>query len=224
MIYVAIPAYECRVGVETVRALLNETLAAHVLGFDLQVAFVPGTSAIWQARNQIAAEFMAASSDPDDRLVMIDADVAWEVGQLIRLATQPVEFVGGCYRYKAEPEDYPIGWLNKPELWADPETGLLEVAHLPGGFLSIKRSVLEKLTAAFPGPLHEGGRAYEFQGRKFQAFFHVPPGGGEDGAFCTDWRSIGGQVWLDPDLTLSHCEATKKYTGNIGNWLKAKMA
>lgn len=213
MLFVAIPAYQCSVGVETVRALLNEQAAAHVLGIEMQIAFVPGTSAIWQARNQIAAEFMASGAH---RLVMVDADVSWEPGTLIKHACHDVDFVGGAYRYKSDVEGYPVGWL-KPEIWADPKTGLIDVAHVPGGFVCVKRSVFEKLAEAHPG------RAYSFQGHAMQAFFHVPPGGGEDGAFCDDWRAIGGQVWLDPELTLTHTEGTRKYVGHVGNWLRSRI-
>jgi hypothetical protein len=148
---------------------------------------------------------------------MVDADVSWEPGALIKLALQPVEFVGGCYRHKRDIESYPLGLImERPVLMADPDTQLLEVAHVPGGFLSVSRSVFEKLAAAFPA------RSYEHGGRKFHAFFHVPPGGGEDGAFCDDWRSIGGQVWLDPELTLTHSEGARSYAGHVGNWLKAR--
>ncbi len=43
-------------------------------------------------------------------------------------------------------------------------------------------------------------------------------------AFCALWRSIGGKVWLDPDLTLTHTGGNPSYTGRIGDWLAREAA
>ena len=210
-ILAAIPAYDRKIACETARSLLLEQGAATLHGHELHVAFIPGTSLITQARNQAVRQFIDSDAD---RMVFVDADVAWETGSLLRVASHKVDFCGGAYRYKDAEEGYPVGWLDRDELWADPDTGLLEVAMLPGGFLSLSREVFVRLAQAHPE------RAYSFHGQAFQAFFHCPPGDGEDGAFCRDWRNIGGQVWLDPELTLTHVDGAQSYVGHIGNWLK----
>lgn len=210
-ICVAIPCYDRKMTCETARSLLIEQALSVTLGVQMEVMFTPGCSLITHARNSAVQDFMDSDAD---RLVFLDSDIAWEPGALLRLAAYPVEFVGGAYRYKDADENYPIHWLDRPELWSDPETGLLEVRALPGGFLSLSRSVFEKLAAAHPT------RAYFHHGKAFQAFFHVPPGAGEDGQFCLDWIDAGGKVWLDPTLTLTHVDGAQKYTGNIGAWLR----
>jgi hypothetical protein len=214
-IFAVVPAYDRKIHVETARSLLNEQGAARAAGVELQTAFVPGCSLITQARNQAVAEFLKSDAD---RMVFIDSDLEWEPGALLKIAAAPVDFCGGAYRYKSEPEGYPVSWLDRPELWADPKTGLIEVAMLPGGFISLSRSVFGRLKEAHPD------RRYSFHGEVFQAFFHCPPGDGEDGAFCRDWRDAGGQIWLDPTLTLTHVDGAQKYTGNIGNWLRSRQA
>lgn len=210
-LYVAVPAYEGKVTIETARSLLDEQVAATLQGVDMSIQFVPGGSLVTTVRDRIASDFLKSGAD---KLVFIDADVSWELGDLIRLASHSVDFVGGCYRYKQEPEGYPIQFLDKEELWADPETGLLEVAALPAGFLCISRAVFEQLETTFPL------RKYEHQGHAMHGFFWAPPGGGEDGMFCNEWRSIGGKVWLEPRLTLTHTGGSRDFVGNIGNWLK----
>lgn len=213
-LFVAIPAYDRRITVETVRSLLNEHGAASLAGVEFQVAFLPGCSLITHARNQLVRDFLASDAD---RMVFVDGDIAWDVGQLLKLAMHKVDFVGGAYRYKDEPEGYPVYWLeDKDELWSDPDTGLLEVRSLPAGFLSLSRDVFLRLQAAHPG------RSYAFHSQPFHAYFHCPPGDGEDGAFCSDWRALGGQIWVDPMLTLSHVEGATKYTGCLGDWLRAR--
>lgn len=211
-ILVAIPAYDRKLTCETARSLLNEQGAAHLAGVELQILFVPGSSLITQARNQAVKEFIDSDAD---RMVFLDSDVAWEVGGLLRIASHKVDFCGGAYRYKDTTEGYPVGWIkDRDELWADKDTGLIEVAMLPGGFLSLSRDVFLKLSKAHPN------RVYEFHGHPFHAFFHCPPGDGEDGAFCRDWREAGGEIWLDPELTLTHVDGAQKYTGRIGDWLR----
>jgi hypothetical protein len=218
-IMVAVPCYDGKVCVETVRSLLNEQMVAAGAGVEFRAVFLPGCSLITHARNQMATDFLASEAD---RLVFIDADVSWEPGALIRLASHPVDFVGGAYRLKQEPESYPVGWLERPELWADPGTGLLEVACVPGGFLALSRKVFERLADAHPTRTYTH---YQFDG---QAFFHAPIEGGrlygEDTAFCYDWRAIGGQVWLDPELKLTHTGGSIPYTGQIGDWLRGRVA
>lgn len=213
-IFIAIPAYDRKICCETARALINEQTIASSLGIELIIAFIPGCSLITHARNQAVRDFLKSDCD---RLVFIDADLSWEPGSVFKLISHDVDFVGGGYRYKDEIENYPIAWPDTKELWADPETGLLEVNMVPTGFLALKRDVFKKLTEAHPD------RAYKFHDEEFQAFFHCPPGDGEDGAFCRDWRTIGGKIWLEPRLELSHIEGAKKYTGNIGNWLKSRI-
>lgn len=214
-ILVAIPAYQSRVTVQTVRSLLDEQVAAALKQHEMRTVFCPGGSLVTVVRDQIASDFLASDCD---RLVFVDEDVSWETGNLVRLAEHPVDFVGGCYRHKQEPESYPVQFLDKPELWADPATGLLEVAAVPAGFLALNRRVFDRLREDHPN------RGYRHFDKDLFGYFWAPPGGGEDGAFCAEWRAAGGQVWLDPELTLAHSGGHPTFTGNIGNWLKNRVA
>lgn len=210
-VFVGVPAYDRRITCETARALLNEQGAAALVSVELQIAFAPGSSLVTTARDILARDFLASDCD---RLIFVDSDVTWDVGQLLLLARHDVDLVGGAYRKKCDEIVWPVGWLDRPELQADPDTGLLEVASLPGGFLSISRSVFERLREAHPG------RSYSHDGQAMHGFFCCPYGGGEDGAFCSDWRGLGGKVWLDPELTLTHVEGGRQFPGHIGNWLR----
>ena len=122
--------------------------------------------------------------------------------------------MGGAYRKKFAEEDYPVGWLDKPELQADPKTGLLEVAYLPGGFLDHALGVRQSWRRPTPTA------SMSSRGHNFIGFFHNPITNGNflggDGAFCADWRAIGGKVLLDPELNLTHVGGINQYSGNIG--------
>lgn len=216
-IIVAIPVYDGKLPIETVRCLINEQSAAQLAGDDLQIKFLASCSHPAMGRNQLAQEFMDSDAE---RLVFLDSDVTCEPGAILKLAHTPVDFVGGAYRYKMEPEQYPVGWIEKAELWAS-DLGLLEVATLPGGFLSLSRNVFEVLKSAYPD------RSYEHFGRVAHCYFQMPfiDGRlcGEDSYFCKEWREAGGKVYLDPELKLTHWEFNKPYAGHIGNWLKNRV-
>lgn len=214
-ILVGIPAYDGTLCVETVQSLLNERLAAHALGIDLDVQFLPRTSLITQARNQMVQTFLEGEWD---RFFFLDSDVAFNVGDLLKLAHLGVDFVGGAYRKKEFAETYPVT-LPGGQNWAS-ELGLLEAEKLPAGFLCLSRKVFDTLKAAHPR------RAYMLEGKVYHGFFHAPIEDGviwgEDSAFCADWRATGGKIWLDPELTLTHVGGGVPYTGCIGRWLQAR--
>lgn len=215
-VFVAIPAYDGGVRVETVRALLAEQHIALGEGVPFSVSFIAGCSLITQVRNQMCADFLASAHD---RMVFVDSDVAWEPGSLLRVASHKVDICGGAYRKKLDREEYPVRWLvERDELWADPETGLLEVGGLPGGFLCITRAALMRFQEAYPE------RRYTFEDRPFHAYFTMPFKDGymwgEDMAFCDDMRNAGVKVWLDPELDLRHIGGTREHPGRIGAWLR----
>jgi hypothetical protein len=214
-IFVAIPLYDGKLGVETVRCLLNEQALAIKAGDDFTVAFLSGDAGIAGARNQLATDFLASGFD---RMVFLDSDITFELGTLIKLAHQPCDFVGGCYRYKNPTEAYPINWLDEKELWSN-EHGLIEVATLPTGFLALSRKVFESFHERFPE------RAYDHMGHKsfcyFQLAFKNGNFYGEDIYFCREWREMGGKVFLDPETKLTHWGFNPTpHHGHIGHWLK----
>lgn len=213
---VGIPVYDGKLQVETVTKLLDEKIIAKELGHDIQVRFLSNCSHAAMGRNQLAQDFMNSDCQ---RLIFLDADVTFDGGDLVKMALYPFDFVGGAYRYKMEPEQYPVGWQDKP-LWSN-KYGLLEVDSLAGGFLSLSRKVFEDLKAAHPE------RSYEHFGKSahcwFQMLFTDGHLYGEDSYFCKEWRDLGGKVWLNPELNLIHWDFNRPYKGHIGNWLKSRV-
>lgn len=213
-ILVAIPVYDGKLTVEAVRCLLNEQVLALAGGDDFSVRLLPSCSHAAMGRNQLAHDFMESDAD---RLVFLDADVSFEPGSLCKIARAKSDFVGGAYRYKLPQENYPVGWLDGKELWFNRE-GLIEVAALPGGFMSLSRKVFETLQKAHPE------RVYEHMGRVAQCYFQMRFEDGhlygEDSYFCKEWRDTGGKVFLDPELSLTHWDGNIPFHGHIGKWLK----
>lgn len=215
-IYVGIPEYSGKLDFEIIRCLLIEQAIAMSAGDEITFNLLSGNAGIVQARNQLATEFLESGFD---RLVFLDGDISFEPGAIVKLARQPVDLVGGGYRYKQTNENYPIRWLDKEELWAN-EHGLLEVEMIPTGFMAISRSLFEKLLEKYPERSKTkqcGVLAYCF----FQMPFIDGHLYGEDFQFCKDWREIGGKVFLDPEINLTHWGfKPTPHKGHIGNWLK----
>lgn len=215
-ILVAIPVYDGKLMIEVVRCLLNEQTIASASGDELSIRFLSSCSHPAMGRNQLAQDFLDSDAD---RLVYLDADVTFEPGSLIKIAHSPVDFVGGAYRFKMDEEKYPVGWFPGGQVPMN-RIGLCLVSTLPGGFLSLSRKVFETLKEKFPE------REYQHFGKTSHAFFSMPFKGGylcgEDSNFCIEWQECGGQVWLDPELELTHWDFNKPYVGHIGKWLKSR--
>lgn len=214
-IFVAIPTYDGTLPIDVVRSLMDEQIAAVAGGDEIRTMFLPGCSLITMGRNALADAFLKSDCD---RLVFVDADVSWKMGDLVRLAKIKKDVVGAAYRLKREKEGYPVRFLPTDQTINECEPGLVEVLYMPTGFLAINRSVLQRMKEEDPDRFytHDGQRHYCF----FENPFHEGQFIGEDVWFCHRWRRIGGAVHLAHEITLTHHQGQQKFTGNIGEWLR----
>lgn len=216
-VVVSIPTYSGDIPCRLARCLLDELVLSKEAGVDLQFSFLPNCSHVAMGRNQLACDFLESDAD---KLFFLDSDLTFEPGAILKVVSFDESLVGGAYRYKRDDEIYPVGWLDKPELWSN-EQGLLEVMTLPGGFLSISREVFLHFKHQFPD------REYEHFGRIAFGFFQMRIDHGqlwgEDSLFCTEWRVMDEKVFLYPELNITHWDGNKSYEGHIGNWLKLRM-
>lgn len=217
-IFVAIPVYDGKLQIQTVKCLLEESTLAGLSGDQLQVAFLPACSTPAAGRNQLVEQFLDSECE---RLVFLDADITFETGDLLKIAHHKKDFVGGCYRFKTFEEKYPITLLESEFLQAD-EHGLLEVKTIPTGFLSLSREVFNKFREAYPGReyMQTGHKAYAF----FQQVFAHGIMHSDDMYFCREWTDAGGKIYLDPELLLTHWDFNPTpIIGHIGNWLRGQI-
>ena len=216
-IFVAIPTRDSKLEIDCARCLLDEQIHAILSGDEIMTTFQTGTGSPVAGRNQLVKLFLESEAD---RLVFVDSDISWTPGDLVKVARHKADVVGGAYRFKMDEEIYPVTFQANTELWTNAQ-GLMEVETLPTGFLAISKSVFYKFKETHPK------RTYTHFGKTGFAFFHAPWREGhlytEDTNFCIEWREMGGKVWLDPELTLTHHDGPKAYTGHIGNWLKSRI-
>jgi hypothetical protein len=217
-VMIAIPAYTGQVHVATMRSLINDTIELIRRGDRFTLVDDIGNALIADSRSIIATKFWESDCDC---LVFVDNDVAWQAGGLIKLVDAPRDLVAGVYPRRRDPIEYPLHYLDKPELWADPETGLLEVKSVATGFMKITRACIGKMIEAYPDQhFYTAERDKKF----WPLFDHIFEDGfkwGEDYSFCIRWGKIGGQVWIDPEIGMAHV-GHKMFQGHLGNWLKSR--
>lgn len=208
------------VHVSTFRSVLDDAIDLAIHDVEVTLCDESGNSMIAHGRDLLCAKFLGDETATD--LFFVDNDVAWPKGWMFKLVDYPVDMVAGVYPQRIDPPNFSCRYINKPELWSDPETGLLEVAGVPAGFLRISRACLEKMVAAYPEKRFADKNAPT--GFAWALFDNIHEGDayfGEDYSFCERWRRIGGQVWVDPRLEMTHT-GFKSFKGSFGDWLLSR--
>lgn len=170
------------------------------------------------ARNAMVREFLMSKAS---HLIFIDNDVGFSPDSLIRLIQHDpaVDMVAGVYPLKEDEEGYPVRVKDGAELWAD-VNGLVEVEGLPTGFLRISRTCLERMVEQF------GDRKFYGRGQSredmphyilFERTYESETRYSGDYAFCEKWKSIGGKMYVDPEMHFSH-SGTHEWTGTLGDY------
>lgn len=227
-IVVAIPAYTGLVHCGTMRSVLYDVMALVNAGHQLRVVEEIGNADIARCRSMIVAKFLAQPEAT--HLVMIDSDVCWEHGGLGRLVDAGVDFVAGAYPMRVgDGTQFHMRMLPREVHTADPKTGLVEVEAVPAGFMCLSRTMLERMVKAYEASKFSfrecpGGVAYDL----FDAYWETDSDGlrhkyGEDYSFCKRWRDIGGQVWVDPSISMGHL-GTKIWKGRLSDCFVAPPA
>ncbi len=222
-IWLATPAYSGGLRCGTHRSLLHDALQLLVRGDAVYEFSEIGHADIYTLRAQIVTHFLADKDATD--LVMIDNDVAWRAGALLQLLDHPVDLVGGSYPKRQLPITFIVRSASE-RLQADTGSGLAEVWGLPGGFMKMSRGMLEKMTAHYGPELTcldravPGGKCCQM----FDPYWYTDEDGNrrrlsEDYAFCQRWRDIGGKVFLDVDIPMSHV-GEYEFAGKLGDFLE----
>lgn len=216
-VWIAIPAYTGQIHLATMRSIIADMLLLAERGDKVTIFDETGNAMISHSRDLICSKFLNGQGTD---LIFIDSDVTWSAGSLVKLVDYPVDFVAGIYPRRQDPLAFFVRYLDKPELVADPENGLLEVDAVPSGFMRMTRKVLTEMIAAYPSKRFAD--KYAPNGFAHGLFDNIHEGDayyGEDYSFCKRWRDIGGKVWIDPELELGHI-GFKTFTGSLGNWLR----
>ncbi len=230
-LFVATPCYGGLVTQAYMESVLSLVVDAASLGLALSLGMLGQDALITRSRNTLVARFLDSGAT---HLLFIDADIGFETEAVTRLLASGKEIIGGLYPIRASRwdglsrarlaagEDIATAALNYVGEPVTPavEGGLLRSRYAGTGFLLIARSAITRMIASYPETRcllgHVAGRDAALE---LHALFDcmIDPDTrtylSEDYAFCARWRAIGGEVWLDPSVRLTH-NGMSEFAGN----------
>ena len=155
-IIIATPFYELKGFSPYIKSLTETTRLLQAVGINYEFMELSGDSYVHRARNSMCMAFLDDPYATD--LFFIDSDMSWDPHAFMQILYRPEPVIGGTYPVKNKWEL----WTSKPII-KDPDkdahydgiplndgSSLIEAHQLAGGFLRIKRSVLEKFIEAYP--------------------------------------------------------------------------
>lgn len=193
----AVPSYGA-MSAAFVYALTGSVRALTAANIPHQLLILSGHCHVDDARNSLVRQFL--KSDCTD-LVFLDSDLEWSSDDLLRLLTYDLDVVAGVYPLKQDVQAWPCRMLKgATPVRAD---GLIEVEGVPGGFLRIRRAVLEHLELRSQSYLErpdDDTRAPLIFERRIEGGTRFSG----DYVFCRKWRAAGGRIFVDPAIRFSH--------------------
>lgn len=182
-------------------------------------------SLVWEISNPYisgarAAMLRKALDAGADIIVFLDHDISFRPQDLATLIQTDGDVIAGLYRFKkpGAPEEY-MGILDTDEDGAQRvrADGCIRATRVPAGFLKVTRSAVDRFSKAYPGLCYGAADA-----PSVDLFNHGAHGGvwwGEDYAFSRNWIDCGGEIWVIPNLDLTHHNPDEAFPGNYFDFL-----
>ena len=192
--------------------VLDEAGIEHALVYEI------GNPYISAARATMTRKALDAKADV---IVYLDHDLSWRPEDLLKLIQTDGDVVAGLYRFKNQETsqvEY-MGVIEHDEAFRPivRQDGCIKGKYVPGGFLKVTKEAIGRFMASFPDLCY--GPKYQLSVDLFNHGAHGGMWWGEDYAFSRRWGEIGGEIWIVPDLSLTHYSADKEYPGNFHEFL-----
>jgi hypothetical protein len=184
-------------------------------GWEEGVVEERGNPYISSARSIMTRKALDAHADV---IVYLDYDLSWSPRDLLALLETPGDVVAGTYRFKMEEERYMGAVLSGPR--GTPlvrDDGCIQADRVPAGFLKVTRKALEHFARAYPHLLY--GDKLNPSLDLFNHGAHEGVWYGEDYSFSRRWVECGGQIWIRPELNLTHWAGKTPFPGNFHEFL-----
>lgn len=208
-VMIATPSGGSRLCSDYVKSLFDTQALLAQHDIDCRLNILDGMALIPAVRNVLASAALNFSDVTD--LFFIDDDIGWPADKALKLLRHDEDIVAGVYPSRRSDNRWPCAFDNDAP--AANSGGLRRALLVPGGFMRIKRRVLERLSGSVEKYRDPYGR-WPCLWNFFESRLVGTEYWGEDYWFCTRWRDLGGEIWLDPDITLTHT-GNKIFSGNL---------
>jgi len=164
---------------------------------------------------------------------MIDSDMQWNPDAILKILALPEQVVIGSYPQKNAWTKWTAiptlvqqdGGLHPVGRILQDGTALIKSDHLSGGFMRIKRQVLQKFKDTYKDDTYQDGAADPANStRVYTNFFicEVKDGlrWGEDRVFGKKLTAMGESFWIYPNIDFGHY-GVKGWHGNFHTFLKS---
>jgi len=221
-LFVATPCYGGQVHVEYMKSVMS------LCTKNVSVTFytIPFESLIPRARNVCAAAFYKSDCT---HMIFIDADIAFNADDVIRMIEYDKNVICGAYPKKA------LNYANLKKNAQDSESlesliassvnyavnfetqtaenGIVTVLDGATGFMILKKEVFRLIILACPEIEYKNDISAYSEHAIDGLFYDFFPSGreaetkrflSEDYGFCRLWQSIGGEVYCDLKTNLTH--------------------
>ena len=177
------------------------------------------TADIALARAKLISTFIRSNSS---HMLMIDADMGWNVDAVIRLFYAKKDIVAVAGPKKRYPLQFAANHTdasgNPIDLKYDTKSATMEVSEVGAAFMLITRECALKMAQAYP-QLEYLGVTGEPEWALFNPFVDDKRYFSEDFSFCRRWRDIGGTVHICADIPLKHT-GTHQFEGALQQTLQ----
>lgn len=218
---IATPFYSVTAFAPYIVSLLDAVRALDEMGVEWDYWQICGDSYVDRAKNSLVHKFLKSDFT---HLFMVDSDEAWDVVgfcRVVKAAMLGCEVVGALYPCKNNWEFYGgIPKMREDGFMSGIERDgmrLIEMDCIPGGFLIYSREAFERAR-----PKLNSYIAPEDGESVLEAFrCNIEPHGGrigEDIYFQKRYQEMGGRVFCEPDVSISHF-GVKAWDGNYHEFL-----
>jgi hypothetical protein len=240
---IAIPCYDQQLTEPFFMSTMKMVMGFKGIGLNFAIATI-SDSLITRARNQLVAKFMA---NPDfTHLMFIDADIGFDSEDIIKLLWHDKDVMTAAYPIKeirwdvisdlvkdGHPSNellskslrYVVNPVKDGSGHVKVDNGALNIYDAGTGFMLIKREVFVKMFDSYPELKYKDdtGSLNKDEREQTYALFnsYIDDDGrllSEDYGFCRYWQKLGGSVWVDPTVRLSHL-GRMKYTGKMIDYI-----
>ena len=203
-LHIGIPCYGGMVSEPTMTSLIRFVLMASKFGMQWSLDTMVNESLIPRGRNNLMAKMM--TNQMATHFMFIDADIRFQPESIFHMLSYERDVIAGLYPKKAIPTNYVINLLPQTKINGD----VFTVDTAGTGFLLFKRSVYEKLIAAYPETKYvdDVGLGKQYEPMMYAIFdCKIDEKGhylSEDWLFCRRWQAIGGEIWAHSKVLLNH--------------------